>query len=75
LAETTDVEDLQVLGECCCCCCLPNLLCTTFLQGPGESGDIERLEMTREGFYQLVSLTSGEDFEAELVPETAAPKK
>jgi hypothetical protein len=33
---------------------------------------IERLEMTREGFYQLVSLTSGEDFEAALVPAGAS---
>jgi hypothetical protein len=45
------------------------------MQGPSESGDIERLEMTREGFYQLVSLTSGEDFEAELMPQTAAQEK
>lgn len=41
------------------------------MQGPGEGGVIQRLEMTREGFYQLVSLTSGEDFEAELVPQAA----
>lgn len=63
---------------CSCCwvvsspCCVTDILvcdraCTS--QGPGEGGAIERLEMTREGFYQLVSLTSGEDFEAELSPQ------
>lgn len=45
------------------------------LQGPGEGGVTERLEMTREGFYQLVSLTSAEDFEAELIPDTKTEQK
>jgi hypothetical protein len=48
-------------------CATAHIRCTS--QGPGEGGAIERLEMTREGFYQLVSLTSGEDFEAELIPQ------
>jgi len=33
------------------------------LQAQAEDGGIESLELTREGFYELVSLVSGEDDE------------
>lgn len=61
----------SVLRSLRSCCATDIVVCDRACtpQGPGEGGAIGRLEMTREGFYQLVSLTSGEDFEAELSPQ------